>query len=456
MGAVTRDQVDRALSRQQEGYLALVAGLAEGTFGFEPGDVPPWTSGVRIAPLRAIVSALEQPQAARLVDAALAPVGTPLRLAPGYADLAEAFGWTPAEAALVGRLDALPALEAFFAGADVPAARARAILGALVLLGLVAGPGVAEPADDRAVPELLELASEDLVAEPEPAGPAPAVRPEREEERQRRQRLLQRAIQNMGVAPLAGRRPPAPPPAPEARAEAPAPAAPRDAPTERELRASVEAMIARARDPDLFARLGVARTASREDVRNAYFQLAKRFHPDRFHSPEFADLQPRVQDLFTALNQAYQVLSDDRRRAEHAAGAAARPSPDASAAALDFQKAEACLRTRDLARARGFYEAAIRGDPRPEHLAGLAWLLATEGDAADHARAKQLLGQALRDGRSARAAYVAALIARRERNDEAAEKQLRAALALEPGHADALRELRELEARRARRDRRRD
>jgi tetratricopeptide (TPR) repeat protein len=196
----------------------------------------------------------------------------------------------------------------------------------------------------------------------------------------------------------------------------------------------------------------VPRTATRAEVRNAYFQLAKRFHPDRFGSSALADLRRNVQDLFAALNEAYEVLSDDARRADYLGGA---HHPDAASAAVEFQKGDACLRTRDLARARAFYEAAVRGDPRPEHVAALAWALLQE-PGADAARAKLLSAQALRDPRCARAALVAGAIARAEGNDAAAERHLRAALALEPANGDAQRELRAVQARQARRDRPRD
>jgi curved DNA-binding protein CbpA len=210
-------------------------------------------------------------------------------------------------------------------------------------------------------------------------------------------------------------------------------------------------MAPRAKNPDPFARLGVPRTATRDEVRAAYFQLAKRFHPDRFAGAAFADVRKDVQDLFSALNDAYEVLSDDGRRTALLAGPG-----DGGAAALDFQKGEACMRTRDLRRARGFYEAAVRADPRSEHVAALAWALFSDGDADDKNRARQLVAQALRDPRSFRAALVAGLVARAEGQDVAAERHLRAALALQPAHAEAQRELRAVEAKRARRDRPRD
>jgi hypothetical protein len=455
MGVATAADVERALSEQQAGYLGAIALLGEGTFAFAPGEPPGWTRGVRIAPLRAIVQALEAAPAAALVESALEPVRAPVALAPGYARLGRGFGWSPAEAALVGRLAAPTSLDGFFREPGVPEGRARAMLSALLLLGLATPAGAApRPADAWADVEDLEH----LVVPPGPPRaptPVPVTARALEEARERRRRLLSRAMQNLGVGPLAGEPRPAPDGAPRSAAGAAPPAA---GGADAALRAELDRMLARAKDPDLFHRLGLPRSATREEVKAAWFALAKRFHPDRFAGPGRAELQQLVQELFAALNEAYEALSDDARRAALSAGAAPAATAGATdprAAAIDYQKGEACLRTRDVARARGFFEAAARADPRGDHLAALAWVLATAAP-QDKARATQLLGQALRDRRSARAPYVAGMLARMEGNDAAAERHFRATLALDPGHAEAQRELRGLEARRARSDRLRE
>ncbi|HEX9289101.1 MAG TPA: DUF4388 domain-containing protein, partial [Anaeromyxobacteraceae bacterium] len=178
MGAATREQVDSALSEQQAGYLTQVAALASGRFVFDAAEpVPEWTRGIRISPLKAIVEALEKPQAAPLVISALQPVAEgPIALAPGYRQLASAFGWTGAEAALVDRLQALTTLDAFFADPGVSPERARAIVASLLLLGLASArsaPADAAESVPGLVVELADLAG--VPVEPE-VPPAPAER----------------------------------------------------------------------------------------------------------------------------------------------------------------------------------------------------------------------------------------------------------------------------------------
>ena len=460
LGAATEAQVEAALAEQQAAYLAEIAGLASGRFTFDPSaPVPGWTDLVRISPLRAIVNALEKPAASALVVSALQlAAGGSIALAPGYRQLAPAFGWSAAEAALVDRLAVLTTVDAFFVDPGVSPERARAILAALVLLGLAASrtaPAEVLDAVPGLVVDLADVAGVPVQSpRPEPAPgaaapPAQGRRSDPEEARRRRQRLLQRAMQNMGVGPLSGQprpappRPPEPPPRPEGTGRPPPPSA-----ADQELRRALDAVAPRARASDLFDRLGVPRTASREAVKAAYLQLVKALHPDRFATPALADLAPVVKALFAAVNEAYEVLSDDQRRAAYLARAGAAREVDEKAAALEFQKAEACVHTRDYQRARGFFEAALRADPRPEYQAAYAWALHADPRSPDRARAQELVQAALRDPACDRAALLAAVLAREDGDDEAAERLLRRALRANPRNQEAERELRAVEARR--------
>ncbi|GEM_PF-6174627 len=67
--------------------------------------------------------------------------------------------------------------------------------------------------------------------------------------------------------------------------------------------------------PDLYACLGVARTASPEDIQLAFRQVARRFHPDTNPDPSAAE-------EFKLVAHAHDVLSDARQRADCDAGTA--------------------------------------------------------------------------------------------------------------------------------------
>ncbi len=471
MGAATREQVDRALAAQQSAYLAEIASLSRGRFSFDPGaEFPQWVEGVRISPLQAIVGALETPQAGHLVASALqGATSGALCLAPGYRKLAAAFGWSAAEAALVDRLAAMTRLDDFFVATPVAPERARAILAALLLMGLAApqpGPGAAAPELVIDLEDLLATAPPEppAVSVPDaapqsaaPAGEPPVAgrRSDPDEARRRRQRLLQRAMQNMGVGPFASppraASPPTASPQPVQPTVAPAPVAPApSAPDHAELRRAFAAASPRARSQDLFERLGVLPTATQEQVKAAYFQLARQLHPDRFQHPALSDLAGQVPEFFAAVNEAYEVLSSREKRAAYLAARAGSggEAGRAQTAALEFEKAQACVRTRDMARARGHFEAAVRADPRPEYLATYAGALHATGSPADRDRARELADEALRDPRCDRAALVRGLIARDEGDHRTAEQLFRRALQANPQNVVAQRELRSAEARR--------
>ena len=64
-------------------------------------------------------------------------------------------------------------------------------------------------------------------------------------------------------------------------------------------------------DPDLYAALGVARTASEDEIRKAYRKLARKYHPDVNPNDR------KAEEKFKEISFAYEVLSDKDKRARY-------------------------------------------------------------------------------------------------------------------------------------------
>ncbi|XP_021731811.1 uncharacterized protein LOC110698641 isoform X2 [Chenopodium quinoa] len=66
--------------------------------------------------------------------------------------------------------------------------------------------------------------------------------------------------------------------------------------------------VVRAASSDYYATLGVSRSASVKEIKAAYRKLARQFHPD-------VNKEPGATEKFKEISAAYEVLSDDKKRA---------------------------------------------------------------------------------------------------------------------------------------------
>ena len=117
---------------------------------------------------------------------------------------------------------------------------------------------------------------------------------------------------------------------------------------------------------DYYDVLDVSRTATFVEIKSAYHDLARRFHPDRFHKGE-TELRRRIDSGFARIAQAYETLSDPSSRAAYDAketsksrkGRRESGPPDPKAAA-ETSRAEASFQRGVEAMQRNWHDEAIR------------------------------------------------------------------------------------------------
>lgn len=62
---------------------------------------------------------------------------------------------------------------------------------------------------------------------------------------------------------------------------------------------------------DYYKILGVSKNSSTKDIKKAYYQLAKKYHPDTNKD------DPNASKKFQEVSEAYEILSDDTKRKEY-------------------------------------------------------------------------------------------------------------------------------------------
>jgi hypothetical protein len=149
-------------------------------------------------------------------------------------------------------------------------------------------------------------------------------------------------------------------------------------PAAEKLREEVLERHAKLSELDHYQALGIPQEASAAAVKKAYFQAAKRYHPDTLGRLDLGDIKREAAEVFSLIAKAYDVLSDPKRRQDYdLALAHGGESFDAEALAQAetfYRKGEIMLRMGDFRGALEFLKPAV--DIWPEECAyqsALGW-----------------------------------------------------------------------------------
>jgi curved DNA-binding protein CbpA len=114
---------------------------------------------------------------------------------------------------------------------------------------------------------------------------------------------------------------------------------------------------------DFYAILAVAKTATEDQIRQRFRQLARERHPDRFEGEEKLAAELEFQEI----TQAFNALTDPERRRQHDMDLSSRrqevPSDPKQVGRVYLQRGVKAYRERNLAEAADNFDRAVRADP---------------------------------------------------------------------------------------------
>jgi curved DNA-binding protein CbpA len=228
------------------------------------------------------------------------------------------------------------------------------------------------------------------------------------------------------------------------------------------LRAEIVSVAERLESLDHYEVLGVTKEDGPSIVQGAFFQLAKKWHPDRIGS-ELSDLRDLAARVFARMSEAHQTLSSPELRAEYDKSRASPAGDDGEQAVVQkvllaataFQKAEILLRRGQTDAAETELKLAVDNDPdQAEYAALYADLLSQKLERepnANHAPYVQAVNEARkREPQNRKVRLYRARVLRRSGDMDGAVREWRAIIELDPGNVEAARELRLFEMRRPR------
>jgi tetratricopeptide (TPR) repeat protein len=272
LGVLDVSQLEDAIALHVHDSLARVFTWNDGTYEFVEEEVPEEEAGMtlKLSTGELILTAVRATSDPDVVRYALGDIDRVLQHSPDPLLRFQKITLSPADGFVLSRVDGTTTAREIIQLIPLPADETQKSLFGLLCTGIV------EYGEKKAK----------TAAPPRPAR-APASPPS-------------------SPPPVAS---PAPPPAaaPSSRPPAaPPPAASR--------RTEILEAFATMKTKNFFELMGIERSATEAQVKDAYFRLAKTFHPDVHHGESLGDLRDQLETLFIRLGEAYETLRNPKSR----------------------------------------------------------------------------------------------------------------------------------------------
>jgi serine/threonine protein kinase/curved DNA-binding protein CbpA len=283
-GGVSAEKLAELVGRQVQEIIQSVFDWESGTYAFEILERPVEEDiTVELSTAELILLGVRAMRSLEHIRSALAPLDRVLRLTENPLLLYQKMTLTPSEGYVLSRVDGSTTIAEIASISPLGEDETLRCVYALASAGVVELVSRGQPATSRLQPPIAR--------EEPPSAPAAPAKPN-----------------------------------PQEPAGAPAPA---DA-----FLAEVAAKHASLETADFYELLEVSPGASDEEIRKAYYGLAKKYHPDRHHQPHLREVHGLLEELFAKITAAYQELSDAvlRRRYDGSRHQRARAAAEQGAA----------------------------------------------------------------------------------------------------------------------------
>lgn len=97
---------------------------------------------------------------------------------------------------------------------------------------------------------------------------------------------------------------------------------------DRTTKEKILALFSRLEQLNYYQLLGIERRADAKQIKKAYFEASRRYHPDTFFNKNLGSFKARIDAIYKAIGKAYDVLSNEQKRAAYDASLPYEPTAE--------------------------------------------------------------------------------------------------------------------------------